>query len=931
MRLKQRGKLDETASQPADFVLQLGNSKIPLPADTVVQATNRRSSPREDEQVNTFRSSDSASSEAERAVNALLRMRQNLSSTSMSSGDDSSWRPWSPDDVYPPPQDFQAHYLHGSPNGTIMQGQWQQTGPRVMEYREWSPQSYHMEQRGDTFTSHPTQWSERAPTIFDGLDEQSRRMTSSPIQSPQYRESTSSKKPKKLDLTQLFPQPTQSKGRILSSKRSRSPSTTSKNSDSPNLSSKTGLGLSRRYRSGTQSSNSGSMNKVKVVEDDVIEHAKNHVRRPPKGIQNWFDGFISSDENESEEEEEEEEEIDIGPEPQELPADEIPPPAYSAGERRFSFSRQSQKSAIDVELPAENAVRPQAPVIQATPLSRADSDSASTFADSFASSQVASRQRSGEDKFTRSKLASESVLSLSASSSTSSDSEEEEEVIHQPLRDSIDDPQNVTFGSASTVDLQRLLVPRDDEQRSGRSPNRSEPTPRDSATTIDSSRSVSTFIPTRPHERSVDPSMASLDPTEIALRRLNGLSMASKATASTTTTFERNSSAELAADPTINVPPDASHVMAVTEEEMLLLELMRRKHAAMQQISFTEGYQLALRKGERPSVVRSSSADKAALRVLKKGGHKSHNSGNSEAKYYENMKKKLSMIQKQDVDEALKMKRFLESDSPPPQALSAAEEKHMPMALPSSKPRSDVFSSSRYSSTAVSDSRATTRDSDSDSDTDLDMRRIRSSNSIPKNSSAFTTSLGNKPSRRQSYRGSPNAAPPSPVIEEDMAPVVPARNPDRARKTSSRQSRNNPRKGSRPSDIMTRSDTASTGDASTKRGADAPSKLKNSPSVSGRTSSPLSSIITAAAQQGKAPTSRTTAARHQSGTDTPDTEHSQTTNDKKNPTKRPVPKSIMTEGSTDPRSSRLKFNSAGEDVLAAWAELGGGSDCLRRR
>ncbi|KAJ9618667.1 hypothetical protein H2203_008871 [Taxawa tesnikishii (nom. ined.)] len=52
-------------------------------------------------------------------------------------------------------------------------------------------------------------------------------------------------------------------------------------------------------------------------------------------------------------------------------------------------------------------------------------------------------------------------------------------------------------------------------------------------------------------------------------------------------------SIQSASDSSINYP--AEHVMTVTEEEMILLEMMRRKRAAMAQQSFKEGYHMGLR------------------------------------------------------------------------------------------------------------------------------------------------------------------------------------------------------------------------------------------------------------------------------------------------------------------------------------------------
>jgi hypothetical protein len=68
----------------------------------------------------------------------------------------------------------------------------------------------------------------------------------------------------------------------------------------------------------------------KELEGDVFD-PKTNVRRPPKGIQNWFDAYLSEDD---EDEEDVEDNDDEGvPVSFELPADDILPPAYDGPNR----------------------------------------------------------------------------------------------------------------------------------------------------------------------------------------------------------------------------------------------------------------------------------------------------------------------------------------------------------------------------------------------------------------------------------------------------------------------------------------------------------------------------------------------------------------------------------------------------------------------
>ncbi|RYZ46294.1 MAG: hypothetical protein EOP49_23550 [Sphingobacteriales bacterium] len=62
-------------------------------------------------------------------------------------------------------------------------------------------------------------------------------------------------------------------------------------------------------------------------------------------------------------------------------------------------------------------------------------------------------------------------------------------------------------------------------------------------------------------------------------------------TSNTGITAETQSSGTSYQDTANGSPQDAMHMVAITEEERMLLDLMRQKRVAMQQMSFTEGYQ----------------------------------------------------------------------------------------------------------------------------------------------------------------------------------------------------------------------------------------------------------------------------------------------------------------------------------------------------
>jgi hypothetical protein len=114
--------------------------------------------------------------------------------------------------------------------------------------------------------------------------------------------------------------------------------------------------------------------------------------------------------------------------------------------------------------------------------------------------------------------------------------------------------------------------------------------------------------------------------------------------------------------------------MAVTEEEMMLLELMRKKRAAMQNNSFKEGYRLALKQEQDYLEKRRQSARNSVGKLLeekaKKEGRSSPPRNGSDA-IPENAARKdqsainrYSMFRRQDVDKGFKIDRFLSTEAP---------------------------------------------------------------------------------------------------------------------------------------------------------------------------------------------------------------------------------------------------------------------------
>jgi hypothetical protein len=111
--------------------------------------------------------------------------------------------------------------------------------------------------------------------------------------------------------------------------------------------------------------------------------------------------------------------------------------------------------------------------------------------------------------------------------------------------------------------------------------------------------------------------------------------------------------------------------MAVTEEEMMLLELMRQKRAAMQKNSFAEGYRLALKQEEEHlAKKRNSTVGLATKRKqqqqqqeeMLQRANSAHPESGTESMFSDDQRqqrKRYSMIRKGSVDKNFKMSRFL--------------------------------------------------------------------------------------------------------------------------------------------------------------------------------------------------------------------------------------------------------------------------------
>lgn len=411
----------------------------------------------------------------------------------------------------------------------------------------------------------------------------------------------------------------------------------------------------RNKRRSTSATKIRSTGKERPFDADPMDQHKTNVRRPPKGIQHWFDAYISSDDDDGDEDEGDHAVQE--PEPQELPAEDVMRPSYTHPERGSSLS-------------AEHTTRRMAPASMNVQHSPVESESSN----SIQSSHCYGRRRAlgASRRLAVTDLAHESVLSLSSSSSDYSSGDEDDEdsfgneagsnnksprlpAIRDSIRDSILDDRSFEVASAASIRVQRLSPP--DALNAARGATYS---PKRSTKDSQSSKSCSS-TPLLQMQHASPPCEPSDEAGNVdaTLRRLNGSSSDKRSTNST--------------DPSTS---DGAHVIAVTEEEMLLLELIRKKRAEM----FTEGYSVALQTEQQRLARRTVSAPQAALKVLQQRDRNEQSRHEqlmhdqerrpSESKSFgaestaSEMQRQLDDIRRAQVDERFQIERFLGMSSP---------------------------------------------------------------------------------------------------------------------------------------------------------------------------------------------------------------------------------------------------------------------------
>lgn len=1005
MRLLGRSNAQETpTTKTSDVVLQLGDADLPVKAERLLGTSSpfaRRRKKKENRD-----SFQHVHSEEQKNLGRLLATQEALLDTMPDNG---GLRPWptinsqqsrSVNDLLQPSMSRKAT-KSSTTNG--------QNGQVRKEGSDSTLRSYYDARRLPTAVSQQTSASavrdmalrKGSPMIHDissepNFNAQQLLPQSSPRSDTRRRRPSnpsSSKRRPKLDLASLFPQPKSSSRPMLSpSKLMHSPSAITNVSEffPPDT---VHLQLRRpsanaRFESAKSVPLNTQPGRAKVFEKDVYDSAKVNVRRPPKGIQNWFDGFdISSDESEPD------------PEQKVLSAEAFSAahvfnPALGPSRARVAPTpRLAAKDPVMENLQAIDVAKEQLKLAQLRLLERRGSEH-TTAVDSAVSSppQDDSKQ---ESRIATSRLQDHSVLSLSSSSE-----DDQDDLLH--IRDSLALPSDVSeselmLGSASSMGMERLsAVPK--KLQTNRSIGR------DSHSTVQTSGSIPIIngddllpmtSPALPRESSIprektelrrppipkritSTSYSNPNPDIPKLKDAFGEDMNAPTRKAYTDRASTAPSAQEEHDSVANetsntFPSDASRMMVVTDEEMALLEMMRRKRAAMQKNSFTEGYKLALKTEQEQLKKRRLSAQQTALGLLKEKEerNKSRRASRLDGLEEENDDKprKLSALKKEEVDKALKIERFLAMEMPIEAAFPSPPTSGHPSRMPmeddvSPKQTLETLPQTRYfkshsAGKAGFNTKSNGNQNESVATPDQELSNMldqfREMSSSTDVDGAFPTPPSARKTERRANRRWSRL---SPVTQEDI-PAIPERSPSRPRLETMRaepsyRSEREARTSSYASGSEPLLDTA---ESLEQRSAyhlspnldfqplDFSPHIMSTPSLSTSRASPLTPTfpLPSGADHVGVKVLGSDNASLRSRAYTPDTDLSLraaeysdaaptgASSSRRIGKRKPAPLESLKTEAPQRVGSITSITSAGEDVLAAWNALGGGRDAYKAR
>lgn len=408
-------------------------------------------------------------------------------------------------------------------------------------------------------------------------------------------------KPPRLDLSKLFPKPNGQKEHenatpLLSpTKLVNSPTAMSVVSDyfprpmtrepTPTLNGHAKLTKPKRHQaSSTQPVRSKSP--ARLYKRDTYDSAKINVRRPPRGIQHWFEGL----DEDSDDMEGDEPTVVHAPKPVK------PSGPYMTPVRKSSLGRLLQDPAPQMQQPSRASQYipdPRKPHnLYANQSAAHRLNSPSQFSVLSQSSHATTKTK--ESAFSKSNLQNASVLSFSSS-------EDEDEVVQPvkkkvPVRDSInitEDPGDVVIGQAQAFEVR---------PQNSRRPSVGK------LSLLSTSTNAATievmYSPEQPFHAQHFPkhstSSNSNSRRSSHLRQPSVIHELEDNRPKTALNRPQSSSSHSIRTSTSEPKPraDTQKFMAVTAEEEALLEALRKKRAAMAQQSWSEGYKSAVKQDE---------------------------------------------------------------------------------------------------------------------------------------------------------------------------------------------------------------------------------------------------------------------------------------------------------------------------------------------
>lgn len=374
-----------------------------------------------------------------------------------------------------------------------------------------------------------------------------------------------------------------------------------------------------------QSDVSDRVRQAKLAEGDVYEKAKMNVRRPPKGIQNWFDGFeISSEEDDA------------------TPLAKPGPQRASAQHTNEAYKQSFEGDIVSPQQRSHDSSHHSNALSKAErllghsiPPARADHDSLhdrlvpaehdrSQDADhgyfEFAEGNLTPKAQS---QAYRNAGYSSSHHTSSNSRGSSYDTGTDRSEQHHRGTDHYSNHQEAAY-HARTVDVSRPIIPPRRMQNVHGSAHEQW-----RHSQMHNNQSASSRPPLVSHNSSSKFSSHSRRTLDEHEEEDEGRTSTFKSytTTSSSSTAARNrgranTRIQGHGDPARgalleSLSAELHHTMAVTEEEMALLEMMRNKRAAMNKTNYTRGYRKALEREHEQLMQRRLLAQQTALQILR--------------------------------------------------------------------------------------------------------------------------------------------------------------------------------------------------------------------------------------------------------------------------------------------------------------------------